>query len=208
MNSHERTDRHDYCFFSEGSGRNHDALALLTLAAVVPANESPAATVLVSISPVSLVGMVVPWGMVTVLGATGLGTLAATGAGAGTPTIEARTPPSLGPELTNPSFSTSTVCGAERQHRSSVWLRPNHPYGRRCFDGTRQCSTHFVVLGTEPAHTLFLFDPAGDMEGFFADYAPVLNVEGEPDHKKLAKVYVRHGPKIVGPPLAASSFSS
>ena len=56
----------------------------------------------------------------------------------------------------------------------------------------------FVVLGTEPAHTPFLFDPAGHMEGFFADYAPVLNVEGEPDHKKLAEVYVRHGPKNSG----------
>ena len=47
------------------------APALLTSTAVVPANESPAAAVLVSISPASRMGMVVPWGMVTVLGATG-----------------------------------------------------------------------------------------------------------------------------------------
>ena len=66
----------------------------------------------------------------------------------------------------------------------------------------------FVALGAEPAHTLFLFDPAGQMEQFFADYAPVLSVQGEPDQKKLAEVYAKHGIKIVGPPVAASSFTT
>jgi uncharacterized cupin superfamily protein len=66
----------------------------------------------------------------------------------------------------------------------------------------------FVALGTEPAHMLFVFDPAGEMEGFFAEYAPIVSVDGEPDRKKLAEVYEKHGMKVLGPRLKASSFTS
>jgi hypothetical protein len=55
---------------------------------------------------------------------------------------------------------------------------------------------------------LHLFNPAGDMEAFFADYAPLINVEGEPDHQRLAAVSEKHGVKVVGPPILASSFAS
>ena len=65
----------------------------------------------------------------------------------------------------------------------------------------------YVTLGTEPAHMLNVFDPFGGIEAFFAEYAPLVNVDGEPDHKKLAEVYAKHGMKVVGPPLAASSFA-
>ncbi len=122
--------------------------------------------------------------------------------------IEAHTPPGLGPELhihprQNELFivlkgSIGVQCGSDRTilKAGDFFMAPaNVPHA-------------FVALGTEPAHTLFLFDPAGDMERFFADYAPVISVEGEPDHKKLAEVYARHGITVVGPPLAASSFSS
>jgi mannose-6-phosphate isomerase-like protein (cupin superfamily) len=66
----------------------------------------------------------------------------------------------------------------------------------------------YVTLGAEPAHMLNVFDPAGRTEAFFADYAPLVNVAGEPDRNKLAAVYAKHGLKVVGPPLKASSFSS
>lgn len=122
--------------------------------------------------------------------------------------VEAHTPPGLGPELhihplQNELFivlkgSIGVQCGSERttlQEGDSFMAPANIPHA-------------FVVLGAEPAHTLFFFDPAGQMEQFFADYAPVLNVEGEPDHKELAEVYAKHGIEIVGPPLAASSFTT
>jgi hypothetical protein len=54
---------------------------------------------------------------------------------------------------------------------------------------------------------LLVYDPAGDMEGFFEEYAPLVSVDGEPDHKKLAEVYAKHGTKVVGPPLQASNFA-
>ena len=45
------------------------------------------------------------------------------------------------------------------------------------------------------------------MERFFADYASVVGVEDEPDQKKLAEVYAKHGTKVVGclPPFSFSS---
>ena len=122
--------------------------------------------------------------------------------------IEAHTPPGLGPELhihplQNELFvvlqgKIGVQCGSDRTilRAGDTFMAPaNVPHA-------------FVVLGVEPAHTLFLFDPAGDMERFFADYAPIVSVEGEPDHKKLAEVNAKHGIQVVGPPLAASSFSS
>ena len=121
--------------------------------------------------------------------------------------IEADTPPGLGPELhihprQNELFivlkgSIGVQCGSNRtilKAGDSFMAPANIPHA-------------FVALGTEPAHTLFLFDPAGDMERFFADYAPVLSVNGEPDPKKLAEVNAKHGVEVVGPPLAASNFS-
>ncbi len=65
-----------------------------------------------------------------------------------------------------------------------------------------------MTLSTEPARILNVYDPAGDMEGFFAEYSPYINVDGEPDRKKIAEVYAKHGMKVVGPPLSAASFSS
>jgi mannose-6-phosphate isomerase-like protein (cupin superfamily) len=122
--------------------------------------------------------------------------------------IEAHTPPSLGPELhIHPhqnelcivlKGSIGVQCGSDR-----IVLRAGDT-----FMAPANVTHAFVALGTEPAYTLFLFDPAGDMERFFADYAPVFSVEGEPDHRKLAEANARHGIKVVGPPLAASSFSS
>ena len=55
---------------------------------------------------------------------------------------------------------------------------------------------------------LNVFDPSGGTESFFAEYAPLVSVEGEPDPNKLAQAYARHGMKVVGPPLKASSFST
>ena len=120
--------------------------------------------------------------------------------------VAARTPPGLGPELhlhphQNELFvvlqgSIGVQCGSER-----VRLKAGD-----CFMAPANVPHAFVALGMEPAHTLFLFDPAGEMEQFFADYAPVLSEPGEPDRKKLAEVYAKHGVTIVGPPLAASSF--
>jgi len=121
--------------------------------------------------------------------------------------IEIHTPPGRGPELhihpaQNELFfmlkgSIGVQCGAERTvlNAGDAFMAPaNIPHA-------------FVVLGTEQAHMLFVFDPAGEMEAFFAEYAPLVSVDGEPDRKKLAEVYAKHGLKIVGPPLEASSFS-
>jgi quercetin dioxygenase-like cupin family protein len=66
----------------------------------------------------------------------------------------------------------------------------------------------FVTLGKEPAHMLAFFDPAGEMEGFFAEFAPLVSADVEPDQKRLAEAYAKHGMKVVGPPLRAASFSS
>ncbi len=66
----------------------------------------------------------------------------------------------------------------------------------------------YVTLGGEPAQMLLVFEPAGNMERFFAEYAPLVDVESEPDRTRLAEVYTKNGLQIVGPPLAASSFSA
>ncbi len=122
--------------------------------------------------------------------------------------IEVHTPPGLGPELhVHPAQnelifvlegSIGLQCGSVRTilGTGDAFMAPlNVPHA-------------YVTLGTEPAHMLHLFNPAGDMEGFFADYAPLVSVEGEPDHQKLAEVSAKHGVKVVGPPLMASSFAS
>jgi quercetin dioxygenase-like cupin family protein len=120
--------------------------------------------------------------------------------------IEVHTPPGLGPELhvhpnQNELFfmlkgSIGLQCGPDRTilRVGDAFLAPaNIPHA-------------YVTLGTEPAHMLNVFDPAGDIEGFFAEYAPLVGVEGAPDQKKLAEAYANHGMKVVGPPLRASSF--
>ena len=122
--------------------------------------------------------------------------------------IEIHTPPGLGPELhIHPGQnelvfmlkgSIGLQCGSDRTilRAGDAFMAPlNVPHP-------------FVTLGTEPAHMLHVFDPAGDMEGFFAEYAPLVSVGGEADRKKLAEVNAKHGMKVVGPPLTASSFSS
>ena len=65
----------------------------------------------------------------------------------------------------------------------------------------------YVTLGTEPAHMLHLFNPAGDMEGF-RRLCPSCQRRREPDHQKLAEVSAKHGVKVVGSPLMASSVAS
>ena len=122
--------------------------------------------------------------------------------------IEVHTPPDRGPELhihpgQNEMFfmlrgSIGVQCGSDR-----LILKTGDT-----FMAPANVAHAYVTLGAEPAHMLLVYDPAGDMEGFFADYAPVVSVQGEPDPKKLAAVYVKHGLKVVGPPLVASSFSS
>lgn len=121
--------------------------------------------------------------------------------------IEVHTPPDRGPELhihpgQNELFfllkgSIGLQCGSERtilRVGDSFFAPANIPHA-------------YVTLGSESAHILNVYDPAGDMEGFFADYAPLVSTEGEPDHKKLADVYAKHGMKVVGPPLRAVDFS-
>lgn len=122
--------------------------------------------------------------------------------------LEIHTPPGLGPELhihpgQNELFyllkgSIGLQCGSDR-----VVLRAGDS-----FMAPADVPHAYVTLGDEPAHMLNLFDPAGQTEAFFADYAPLVGVEGQPDIKKLAEVYVKHGLKVVGPPLIASSFSN
>ncbi len=122
--------------------------------------------------------------------------------------IEAHTPPGLGPELhihplQNEMFfvlkgSIGVQCGSDRtvlKTGDSFMAPAGVPHA-------------FVALGAEPAHTLFLFDPAGDMEAFFADYTAVIDVKGEPDRKKLLEVNAKHGVKVVGPPLRVAEFTS
>jgi quercetin dioxygenase-like cupin family protein len=122
--------------------------------------------------------------------------------------LEVHTPPDRGPELhlhidQNELFyvlkgSIGLQCGSERtilRAGDSFMAPANIPHA-------------YVTLGTEPAHMLNVFDPAGGTEAFFAEYAPLVNVDGEPDTTKLARVYEKHGMKVVGPPLRASSFTT
>jgi mannose-6-phosphate isomerase-like protein (cupin superfamily) len=121
--------------------------------------------------------------------------------------IEIDPPPGVGPELhihlaQNELFfmlkgSIGVQCGSDCMilNVGDAFMAPAN------------ISHTFVALGTEPAHVLLVYDPAGHMEGFFEEYAPLVSVDGEPDRKKLAEVYAKHGMKVVGPPLKASSFA-
>jgi quercetin dioxygenase-like cupin family protein len=121
--------------------------------------------------------------------------------------IEARTPPGHGPDLhvhlgQNESIfmlkgRIGVQCGSDRTvlGAGDVFMAPaDVPHA-------------FVALGTEPADILVVFDPAGDMERFFAEYAALIDTAGEPDRKKIAEAYSKHGMKVLGPPLIASSFA-
>jgi quercetin dioxygenase-like cupin family protein len=120
--------------------------------------------------------------------------------------IEVHTPPDRGPELhihfdQNELFyvlkgSIGLQCGSDRmilKAGDSFMAPANIPHA-------------YVTLGTEPAHMLNVFDLSGGTESFFSEYAPLVSVDGEPDPIKLAQAYARHGMKVVGPPLKASSF--
>ena len=120
--------------------------------------------------------------------------------------IEVHTPPDRGPELhihfdQNELFyvlkgSIGLQCGSDRivlKAGDSFMAPANIPHA-------------YVTLGAEPAHMLNVFDPSGGTESFFSEYAPLVGVRGEPDPGKLAEVYARHGMRVVGPPLKASSF--
>jgi quercetin dioxygenase-like cupin family protein len=121
--------------------------------------------------------------------------------------IEARTPPGHGPNLhvhlgQNESIfmlkgRIGVQCGSDRTvlGAGDAFMAPaDVPHA-------------FVALGAEPAHMLVVFDPASDMEGFFAEYAALIDTDGEPDQKKIAEAYAKHGMKVLGPPLIASSFA-
>ena len=121
--------------------------------------------------------------------------------------IEVHTPPGYGPALhihlrQNELFfmltgSIGLQCGSDRTilNAGDSFMAPaNVPHA-------------YVTLGTDPARMLMIFDPAGDMEGFFGEYAPLVNVDGEPDPRRLAEVYAKHGMKVVGPPLKVSNFA-
>ena len=120
--------------------------------------------------------------------------------------IEVHTPPNHGPELhvhpgQNEFFfllkgSIGVQCGSDRTilRAGDALMAP------------ADVSHAFVTLGTAPAHMLLVYDPAGDMEAFFAEYAPLVDVEGEPDREKLLATYTHHGLRVVGPPLTRASF--
>ncbi len=66
----------------------------------------------------------------------------------------------------------------------------------------------YVTLGTETARILNLFDPAGQMEGFFKEYARLLSMPTPPDPQQLNALSEQHGMRVVGAPLHAADFTS
>lgn len=64
----------------------------------------------------------------------------------------------------------------------------------------------FVALGREPSQMINMFEPAGQIEAFFVEYAEVLNQSDPPDLKRLTSVNETHGIRVVGPPLRAADF--
>lgn len=65
----------------------------------------------------------------------------------------------------------------------------------------------YVPLNGKAARILNVFDPAGEIEQFFTDYANVLNTPGHPDFHRLQVLSEQHGIKVLGPPLKAESFT-
>jgi uncharacterized cupin superfamily protein len=121
--------------------------------------------------------------------------------------LEVDTPQHLGPALhlhseQNEWFfllagSIGLVCGSQR-----IVLKPGDS-----FMAPIQVPHAYVTLSAEPARIMNLFDPAGTIEAFFADYARLLNAEGPPDQQAVNALNRAHGIHTVGPPLQASSFS-
>ena len=121
-------------------------------------------------------------------------------------TILVNTPPGRGPELhvhlhQNELFYVvagriGLQCGAERMILSvgDTFMAP------------MQVPHAYVTLGTETAGLLNIFDPAGDIENFFSEYVGALNTNRPPDRKRMEAINDENGLKIVGPPLAVSSF--
>jgi quercetin dioxygenase-like cupin family protein len=66
----------------------------------------------------------------------------------------------------------------------------------------------YVTIGADDAHLLFLFDPAGDMEGHFAALSHIKRLaDGRSDPEERAKAFAEHGMRMVGPPPQATEFS-
>ena len=122
--------------------------------------------------------------------------------------LEIHTPPGLGPELhihigQSEMFyvlkgSVGMQCGSAMttlKAGDTFFVPPDVPHS-------------YVTLGTEPAHMINVFQPAGDIEAFFAEYSTLVNVDGEPDREKLAAAYAKHGMRVVGPPVKTASFAA
>jgi len=122
--------------------------------------------------------------------------------------IEVNTPPGRGPELhihlhQNEMFYVVTgkiglQCGLERKTLTvgDTFMAPmNVPHA-------------YVTLAAENARMLNVFDPAGNIEEFFAGYARILSADGPPDSKSMETLNTRCGMKIVGPPLQSTSFEN
>lgn len=119
--------------------------------------------------------------------------------------IEVHTPPGNGPALhvhlhQNELFfvlagSIGLQCGSNR-----TILKAGDT-----FMGPANIPHAFVVLGESAARILMIFNPAGSMEAFFAEYASAINEDADP--RKLAEINAKHEIKVVGPPLEAASFA-
>jgi quercetin 2,3-dioxygenase len=122
--------------------------------------------------------------------------------------ILVNTPPARGPELhihlhQNELFYVvagriGLQCGAQK-----VILNSGDS-----FMAPMQVPHAYVTLGTQTASLLNIFDPAGDIEKFFAAYVQALNTGGPPDQSRMEAINNENGLKIVGPPLAVSAFGS
>lgn len=67
----------------------------------------------------------------------------------------------------------------------------------------------YVTLGVEDAHLLFLYDPAGDMDGYFKALSQIKRLaDGHADPEARTKAFSDHGMKMVGPPPQASEFAA
>jgi quercetin dioxygenase-like cupin family protein len=121
--------------------------------------------------------------------------------------IELQTPPGRGPALhihpaQNEWFyvlrgSIGLQCGDQK-----VVLKAGDS-----FEAPMKVPHAYVTLGSEPARMLNIFDPAGQIEAFFAEYVRILNTPGRPDIAALNAASEQHGMKVVGPNLHASEFA-
>lgn len=119
--------------------------------------------------------------------------------------IEVHTPPRNGPALhihlhQHELFfvlagSIGVQCGSDR-----AVLQPGD-----AFMGPANIPHAYVVLGKTAARTLMIFNPAGSIEAFFAEYAFAVDADADPS--ELAEIDAKHEMKMVGPPLQASSFA-